>query len=102
MPYNIKYPLLKYHAEMAKIIGEYVDEDTGETHQKVNKWKEVYDFTLPDKGANYKLSDPKEFEIMTFEAIADEFNLDQELRDLMVGKNDFIFELPLEYGGTLD
>ena len=102
MPYNIKYPLLKYQAEMAKIVGDFVDEETGKTLRMVNKWKEVFDFTPPEEGTNYELADPKKFEVFTFDSIADRFGLDQELRASMAGNNDFIFELPVEYGGSLN
>ena len=69
----------------------------------MNKWKEIYDFTPnEDESKNYKLLEPAEFKVQTFEKIANDYDLDQELRDLMVGDSDFLFELPQEYGGTLD
>ena len=66
----------------------------------VNKWKEVFDFT-PSAEGNYKLIDTAEFEIINFSTIADEFNLGQDVRDL-VTDSDFLYELPVEFGGTLD
>lgn len=48
----------------AELLGEYTDDD-GVVHRKVNKWKEVYDFT-PETGPNYKVISKAEFEILTF------------------------------------
>ncbi len=43
-PFNFKYPQLLKHSYLACLVGNFVD-DEGQTHQKVNKWSQIYDFT---------------------------------------------------------
>ena len=99
-PYNFKYPLLKEQSEAAGLIGEF-DHD-GVTCRKVNKWKEIYDFT-PESTANYKLTAPDKFEVITFDQVAEEFGFDDDLKDRMKadGACDFLYDLPVAFGGTL-
>ena len=68
---------MEEHAKLAQITGSFVDDDTGQTMDKVNKWKEIFDFT-PDKepAEKYKLTPPDDFSVLTFVEIADEFDLD--------------------------
>lgn len=43
-PYNLKYKYLKEHADLADLVGTFVDDD-GITQTKVNKWNLIFDFT---------------------------------------------------------
>ena len=64
----------------------------------MNKWKEVYDFT-PANG-NYTTISKADFEILTFSQVATEFNLDASVSE-KVSDGDYLYELPVEFGGTL-
>lgn len=100
-PFNFKYPLLKKHSESAELIGNFDLEGHGIV-RKVNKWKELYDFT-PDKTPNYSLTNPKDFEVTTFEQAAEEFKFEDDLIELMKeeGACDFLYDLPVAFGGTI-
>ena len=58
----------------------------------------MYDFT-PDKD-NYTAISKADFEILTFSQVAKEFNLDASVYE-KVSDGDYLYELPVEFGGTL-
>lgn len=63
-PFNLKYPLLKEHAEAADLLGTFIDDD-GVLQTKVNKWKRIFDFTKNDDGQlNFSLLKPEEFGVI--------------------------------------
>mmetsp|Transcript_22859 Transcript_22859/g.35179 ORF Transcript_22859/g.35179 Transcript_22859/m.35179 type:complete len:167 (-) Transcript_22859:776-1276(-) len=95
-PYNFKYPLLKEHADYADIVGKFTD-DEGIVQDKVNKWDQVYDFTPNKEGpSNHQLTTPDKFSIVTSpDVVPDTVTLDP------TEHMDFIFELPIAFGGTL-
>ena len=74
--------------------GEYKDDD-GETKSRFNQWNDLFDFTKREDGVlNYTIQAPEDFEI---KKPAEELT-DKDFGD---GEADWIFELPVEYGGTL-
>lgn len=92
-PYNFKYPQLQEHSLAANIVGQFTD-DEGVVQDKVNKWNQVFDFTKQEDGTlNYKIIDPKEFKIITPKDIKEDIELKEQ--------GDWIFELPIDFGGTL-
>lgn len=94
-PYNLKYPWLKEHSDKADVVGQFTDDD-GIVQQKVNRWNQIHDFTKrSDGGLNYRLLPPQEFAIQRLE------DLGIDLQDPPVGFEDFLYELPEEYGGSL-
>jgi hypothetical protein len=93
-PYNLRYPFLKEHSESACITGQFIDDDNI-TVTKTNHWNSIFDFTKKEV-PNYNLLNAQEFKIDQAQ---------QLLNKTIEGKGsdpDFLFELPLEYGGTLD
>lgn len=57
------YPMLEEHANLARLVGEFVD-DEGVTQTKVNKWNLVFDFTTNASGKeNFKLIKPDKFKV---------------------------------------
>ena len=82
--------------DKAELIGNFTDDD-GIIQQKVNKWSQIYDFTKKNDGSlNYKLLEPSDFELINYKIV----NKDLILEDVQVDK-DYIFELNVDYGGTL-
>lgn len=76
-------------------MGEFKD-DEGTTMTKVNKWNQIFDFTTKTDGTkNYKLIDSSKFKVYNIKDIHPEL-------EMPAGDDDFIFELPVEFGGTLD
>ena len=66
---------------------------------KVNKWNRVFDFTKKEDGDNYKLIDPSDFKIVhAREMLPDIVFEEYESKTL---DEDYLFELPVEFGGTL-
>ena len=93
-PYNLKYPLLKQHATEADLIGTFKD-DEGIEHDKVNKWNQIFDFTENEDGKkNQALLSPKNFTLVNYKTIVPDLEIE--------GNDEFLFELPMQYGGTLD
>ena len=94
-PYNFKYPLLKEHSLAADIVGEFTDDD-GVVQKKINKWNLVFDYTKrEDAQLNFSLIQQDQFKLL---------NLSEINSSLVVEKGedpDFIFELPIEFGGSL-
>lgn len=91
-PYNFKYEQLLAHAEAANIMGQFTDDD-GEVQDKVNHWNQVHDFTPKEEGGlNYELIDPTEFATVQPKDIKE---------DIEIEEGEFIFELPIDFGGTL-
>ena len=70
-PYNLKWSQLEEFSQAAELIGEFTDEE-GATHQKINHWKEVHDFTPAEEGSNFELIAQDDFQVVNFSAIADE------------------------------
>ena len=92
-PYNLKYPQLKQHAEASQLTGTFIDDD-GKKQQKVNKWNLIFDFTKQESGDNnFKIVDVKQWKIVYATSIMD---------GLQGEENEFIYELPKEFGGQLD
>lgn len=59
----------------------------------MNHWNQVHDFTPQEDGPlNYTLIDPAEFKIVSPKDIKE---------DIEIGEGEFIFELPIDFGGTL-
>lgn len=94
-PYNLKYGLLKEHTVLANLVGEFTDDD-GVVQKKVNKWNLVHDFTKPeDDSKNYKLVTPEEFNFVDLKDLNPDISVE-------AGEDaDWIFEYPVEFGGTL-
>lgn len=67
-PYNLKYSLLKEHAEAANLVGTFVD-DEGVTHDKVNKWNLIFDFTKSQDKENFKLLNSSDFEVLGVDGV---------------------------------
>lgn len=64
--------------------------------KKVNRWNQIHDFTKKSDGQlNYRLLPAAQFSVQTIE------ELGVQLDDAPVGDEDFIYELPEEYGGNL-
>lgn len=100
-PYNLKWSPLETLSQEANLIGEFTD-DEGTVQQKLNHWREVHDFTPSETDVmNYQFVEPDDFQVVEFSAIADEYELDDAVREL-VTDGDFLYELPVEFGGTLD
>ena len=92
-PYNLKYPQLEEHSNTSQIVGTFTDDD-GVLQTKVNKWNLIFDFTKKEEGLNFALMDPANFQLMTG---------GQLVADIPDSNDaDFIFELPTEFGGSLD
>ena len=98
-PYNLKWHPLESQSNEAELLGEFADDD-GVVHRKVNKWREVYDFTTGE-APNYKVIKKAEFKIVQFTTLANRYGLGADVRQL-VKDGDFLYELPVEFGGTLD
>ena len=96
-PYNFSYPLLEDHVEKAQLCGDFTDDD-GVLQTKYNHWKEIFDFSMREDGAlNYKLVDKSDFKIQTQDELLSGISIQG------AGSNpSWLFELPLEYGGTFD
>ena len=95
-PFNMKYPLLKHHADKADLLGSFTDDD-GVVQQKVNKWKRIFDFTKNDDGElNFSLLKPAEFKVVDAKDLIGDRQLEETGED-----EDFIFELPVDFGGSL-
>lgn len=92
-PYNFKYPQLQPHSEAAAIIGEFKD-DEGVTQTKVNKWNLIFDFTEKVDAPNFKLMKADKFKIVDASSLVSDIP--------QTSPSDFIFELPIEFGGSLD
>ena len=95
-PYNFKYGMLHEHAKKANLLGEFVN-DEGVTLPKINKWSQIYDFTQKDDAPNYSLLESTDWSIVTFEEMGIE-----DLAPTGEEDPDFLFELPVEFGGTID
>jgi len=64
---------------------------------KCNKWNQIFDFTTkPDGTKNYKLVTASQFKVKNITEVNPDLNMPQG------GNDSFIYELPVEYGGTLD
>ena len=63
--------------------------------QKVNKWNQIFDFTTKESGNNFKLISASKFKVYNIKDLHPELEMPQ-------GNDSFIFELPIEFGGTLD
>ena len=60
----------------------------------------MFDFTEREDGQkNFEILDPKDFSIFTEQTIANDIEIDTSDNK---EDPDFIFELPTEFGGTLD
>ena len=95
-PFNLKYPLLREHAEAADLLGTFVDDD-GVTQNKVNKWKRVFDFTKNEDGQlNFSLIKPEEFKVVNAQDLVEDRQFETSGAD-----PEFMFELPVEFGGSL-
>ena len=95
-PFNMKYPLLKEHAEAADLLGTFVDDD-GVVQNKVNKWKRVFDFTKNEDGQlNFTLLKPEEFKVIYAKDLVAERQFEK-----VGAEPEFLFELPLEFGGAI-
>ena len=64
------------------------------TQTKVNKWNLIFDFTEKVDGPNFQLMKADKFKIV------DACSLVPEIAS--TSPSDFIFELPVEFGGSLD
>jgi protein XRP2 len=96
-PYNFTYPFLQEQALAADLVGEFTDDD-GIIQKKVNHWSQVFDFTKRDDGElNYTLLDPFEYSINSYQAV----NPFLDLPFSPKSDPDYLFELPVSYGGTL-
>ena len=92
-PYNFKYPQLEAHCLAANIVGTFVNDD-GDVQEKVNKWNQVFDFTKREDGVlNYSIMEPSQFSFITPKDIKEDIELE--------GESDWIFEMPIDFGGTL-
>ena len=90
-PYNLQYPQLEEHAIKADLVGTFKD-DEGVTQKRVNKWNLVFDFTKNEDGpANFGLMGTDNFSIVQAHSLVES-----------VAESDWQFELPIEFGGTLD
>ena len=97
-PYNFKYPLLRQHVDKAELIGEFTDDD-GVVQKKVNKWSQIYDFTKrEDDALNFKLLDPSEFKIINCNSVNDKLQMNDDVTD---EEKDYLYELNVDYGGSL-
>ena len=95
-PYNFKYGVLKEHVLAANLVGEFTDDD-GVLQKKVNKWNLVHDFTKrEDDTLNYKLITTEEFKFVYMKDLNQDFRLEEPGEDA-----EWIFEYPVEFGGTL-
>ena len=66
----------------------------------MNKWRQIYDFTKNDDGSdNFKLLDPKLFKIVSCKEINS--GMDYKTDDILESDKDFLFELNVDYGGSL-
>jgi len=74
--------------------GTYKDDD-GEVRTRFNHWNQLFDFTKREDGQlNYTLQAPEDFAIVKpAETLEKDFGADAD---------DWIFELPVDYGGTFD
>ena len=94
-PYNFRYPQLKEQSDKADLVGTFTDDD-GVLQTKSNKWNQIYDFTTKAGGDNFSVVPPEAFQVI------DAANLiPQELVLEPTAHMDYLFELPVEYGGTL-
>jgi len=94
-PFNWKYPLLRKHSELAEVIGDFKD-DSGTMVTKTNKWNLIFDFTKKEDGTlNYELQSPEDFKVLTHRDVLQPGTEVQETGD------DFLYELPEEFGGSL-
>ena len=99
MPYNLKWAQLEQYSEAADLTGQFTD-DTGVTFEKLNHWREIFDFTPVEGKKNFKLVEPTHFIVKAFSKLADELRLDAATRE-KVKDGDWIYDLPVEYGGTM-
>lgn len=98
-PYNLKYPFLKSHSDQAQLVGTFVDDD-GVTQKKVNKWNLIFDFTTNENGkANFKILDANQFKVVHAQELFPEIEFSDYDEHRM--DKSFLFELPIEFGGTL-
>lgn len=95
-PYNFKYGLLHAHTLKADLLGDFVDDD-GVTQKKINKWAQIFDFTAADN--NFSLVDAANWKMLKFEEVAQGLGL--EPLAVTGEEDDFLFELPVEFGGTI-
>ena len=74
--------------------GKFTDDD-GEVRTRFNHWDQLFDFTKREDGQlNYSLQAPEDFTIAKpSETLEKDFGADSD---------DWIFELPVAYGGTYD
>lgn len=96
-PFNLKYPLLQQHSDKADLTGSFTDDDE-KMQVKYNHWDQIFDFTKKDEGANFKLVTPDQFKFVTVSELLPDFdsNLWGE------SNSDWIFDLPTEFGGSLE
>lgn len=97
-PFNFKYGLLHAHAQAADLLGEFVD-DEGVTQKKMNKWGQIFDFTVSAQDSNFSLIDVATWKIIKYEEVVQELGLDP--LPVTGEEDDFLFELPEEFGGTI-
>ena len=74
--------------------GEFKDDD-GEVQSRFNHWNQLFDFTKREDGQlNYTIQAPEDWAIVKpADTLDNDFGADSA---------DWIFELPVEYGGTFD
>ena len=96
-PYNFSYPLFEDHVKVSDLIGEFKDDD-GVVQTRYNHWKEVFDFSKREDGVpNYTLIDKDQFKVVSQDGLLSDVEITGR------GENpSWIFELPIEYGGTFD
>ena len=89
---------MKQHVDKADLIGEFKDDD-GVVQKKVNKWNQIYDFTKKEDGSlNFKTIGPSEFKIIDYKSIKSDLVL-SEIN--LIEEKDYLFELSVDFGGTL-
>ena len=67
---------------------------------KTNKWNQIFDFTKrEDENLNYKLIDKDNFKVNSLEELFPDIEI--EVQNDLENK-DFIFDIPINYGGNLD
>ena len=93
------YPFLKAHSaeNTAYLVGKFTD-DNGEVFDKRNQWNQIFDFTK-ETGQNFKLMEPREFTTYDISEIYPDAKFENYGGFVM--DNDWMFDLPVEFGGNL-
>jgi len=77
-------------------VGTFTD-DEGVVQEKTNKWNQVYDFTSKKAGGlNFTLVEPSSFKIVDASSVVPADVIMEPTAHM-----DFLFELPVEFGGSL-